>query len=325
MEQPHYGRTGLLVSRLSGLPVTQPRLITSSDGATSTSRTLKWRPSLLTIPQQLLDALRREDDGAEDGFNSTGHRFNDDPTLVTYLRVATIAEFLERRWRYGGSPRPAASPPPPSSASPSRAETSGLYASVLKWSRGKVNSTRNSTSSSNSKSSAFFAPAYKLLVMKDEKRVVEYANITWRSVWLLGKEPVVNDVPLEHPSCSGQHAALEMRFVLVDEAPLHECVEAHTQGSSAPHAGPPHYAHDSDTLKALCEGMWEVLASQQEAAGGDASGVWTMELQLIDLGSTNHTKLNGAVVPAMEPTTVIESDVFEFGYSTRKYVVLRNA
>ncbi|KPI88743.1 hypothetical protein ABL78_2122 [Leptomonas seymouri] len=322
MEKPHYGRTGLLASRLSGLPVAQPRLVTSSSGVVSPSRTLKWYPSLLTVPQQLLDALRREDDGEEDGLESAGHKFSADPTLVTYLRVATIAESLIQRWHRGRSTQSGA---PSLKVSSSRAQVAGLYASILKWARGKVNASTHASSSAPLKQGTFFVPAYKLLVMKDEKRVVEYANITRRSVWLLGKEPVVNDVPLEHPSCSGQHAALEMRFVLVDEAPLSQFIEAQTKGASTPHAALPCYTPDSNELRALCEGMWQVLADQQEAAGEDATGVWTVELQLVDLGSTNFTKLNGAVVPAMEPTTVIESDVLEFGCSTRKYVVLRSA
>lgn len=349
MEKPHYGRTGLLASRLSGLPVTQPRLISStastavatgSNSSSSginymtnaaTSRALKWYPSLLTVPQQLLDALRREDDGVGEDESGgaaapTAHAFCADPTLLTYLRVATIAEMLVQRYRRSAAAAAAARGP--TTPSPPRTEVASLYAKVMQWSREKVQNTAGTTTTPSSLKggTTFFIPAYKLLVMKEEKRVTEYASVTWRSVWLLGKEPAVNDIALDHPSCSAQHAALEMRFVLVDDGPLTEYVDAHVNEEKAAHKVPPlSFARDTAALRALCEGMWSVLENQLAAADGDATAVWTVELQLTDLGSTNHTKLNGAVVAANEPTTVIETDVLEFGCSTRKYVVLRNA
>ena len=334
MEKPNYGRTGLLASRLSGLPVTQPRLLSSTLASQSTtSRSLKWYPSLLTIPQQLLDALRHEEEEDEDANShvgtsaSTTHVFSADPTLATYLRVATIAECLVQRWRRSHSAAAHADSAGSSSSGggmPSRAQVAWLYANVLEWSREKVKA-ETAASSSSARRGAVFVPAYKLLVMKDDKRVMEYANITWRSVCLLGREPVVNDVLLEHPSCSAQQAALEMRFVLVDEASLNDYLDKHAESRPTSQTAVPSYTVNADKLRALCEEMWAVLVDQQESAGGDPSAVWTAELQLTDLGSTNRTKLNGEVLPAMEATTVIDSDVLEFGCSTRKYVVLRNA
>lgn len=35
-----------------------------------------------------------------------------------------------------------------------------------------------------------------------------------RSCWLLGREVVVADIPVEHPSCSKQHAVLQFRYVV---------------------------------------------------------------------------------------------------------------
>jgi len=35
-----------------------------------------------------------------------------------------------------------------------------------------------------------------------------------RSCWLLGREIVVADIPIEHPSCSKQHAVLQFRHVV---------------------------------------------------------------------------------------------------------------
>ncbi|KAG5473690.1 hypothetical protein LSCM1_04317 [Leishmania martiniquensis] len=338
MEKPNYGRTGLLSSRLGGLPVTRPRLLLP--GSPAVSRPVKWYPSLLTIPQQLLDALRREGDGedAADGISGATTVFSADPTLITYLRVATIAESLVQWWRrWAASEAPQQTTAAPGPTSPSRERLAALYTAVLQCCRdGLANGEMASPSSPErdpaSPPNVIFIPTYKLLVMKDDRKVAELANITWRSLWLFGKEPGVNDVLLEHPSCSSQHASLEMRFVLVDEAALNayiaETVKATTP--DAPVLAPlgadvPVFAQSKRALESLCRGMWAVLEEAQTAAGGDASAVWTAELQLTDLGSTNHTRLNGEVMPSMEATTVIDGDVLEFGLSTRKYVVMRSA
>ncbi|GET90289.1 hypothetical protein, conserved [Leishmania tarentolae] len=335
MEVPNYGRTGLLTSRLGGLPVTRPRLL--QPGGSSAPRPVKWYPSLLTIPQQLLDALRREDeaDGADSSVPGTARSFSSDPTLITYLRVATIAECLVQWWRRWAAEarvqRTTSAVAPPD---PSREQLAALYRGVLEWHRDEFVRGKNGPISPPERGSSctFFIPTYKLLVMKDDRKVTEYANITWRSVWLLGKDPDVNDVQLIHPSCSGQHASMEMRFVLADEADFSAHITEKMKAMSAaalmlplPGANVPLFAESTQAFRSLCTAMWTKLEEALTSAGGDPSVVWTVELQLIDLGSTNHTKLNGEVVPAMEATTVIDSDVLEFGCSARKYVVMRNA
>ncbi|KAG5490528.1 hypothetical protein JKF63_00648 [Porcisia hertigi] len=335
MEAPNYGRTGLLTSHLDGLPVTRSRLLVP--GSHATPRPVKWYPSLLTIPQQLLDALR-SDDGVclNDDVPATTTSFSCDPTLLTYLRVATIAECLVqwwRRWVEAAPEKGATATPAP--RGPSRSQLSDLYTEILRWRRDELASGVTAPPAppahDSSSSNTFFVPSYKLLVMKDDRKVTEYTHITWRSVWLLGKEPGVNDVLLEHPSCSGQHASMEMRFVLADEAAIYSYVAESLKAMSSvapvqpsPGTNVPLFAQSKRILRSLCTGIWAMLEKALVSAGGDASAVWTIELQLMDLGSTNHTRLNGEVVPAMEATTLIESDVLEFGCSTRKYVVMRN-
>ncbi|CAJ1029429.1 FHA domain containing protein, putative [Leishmania lindenbergi] len=337
MEAPNYGRTGLLTSLLGGLPVTRPRLLVPGNPAAT--RPVKWYPSLLTIPQQLLDALRREDsgEGVDDGVSGTTTSLSSDPTLITYLRVATIAESLVQWWRcWAAKASPQSTTAVPAPKSPSREQLSALYTAILQWCRDDVASGKTVPASApalgSSSQSTFFIPTYKLLVMKDDRKVMEYANLTWRSVWLLGKEPEVNDVLLEHPSCSSQHASMEMRFVLADEAAFNAYVEERVNAMQSdapqlpsPRADVPLFAQSKQALQSLCSSMWAMLEETLTSAGGDASVVWTAELQLIDLESTNHTKLNGEVVSAMEATTVIESDVLEFGCSSRKYVVMRTS
>lgn len=43
--------------------------------------------------------------------------------------------------------------------------------------------------------------------------LLETVELGERSCWLVGRERQVVDFPLDHPSCSKQHAALQFRFV----------------------------------------------------------------------------------------------------------------
>ncbi|KAI9814938.1 MAG: hypothetical protein M1832_005577 [Thelocarpon impressellum] len=54
--------------------------------------------------------------------------------------------------------------------------------------------------------------AWRLYVFKGAD-LLETVELQARSVWLLGRERSVVDMPLDHPSCSKQHAALQFRFV----------------------------------------------------------------------------------------------------------------
>ncbi|KAF9891076.1 hypothetical protein FE257_005011 [Aspergillus nanangensis] len=53
---------------------------------------------------------------------------------------------------------------------------------------------------------------WRLYVFKGED-LLEVVEISERSCWLVGREHLVVDFPLEHPSCSKQHAALQFRYV----------------------------------------------------------------------------------------------------------------
>ncbi|PYI03093.1 SMAD/FHA domain-containing protein [Aspergillus sclerotiicarbonarius CBS 121057] len=53
---------------------------------------------------------------------------------------------------------------------------------------------------------------WRLYVFKG-KDLLEMVELGIRSCWLIGREQMVVDFPLEHPSCSKQHAALQFRFV----------------------------------------------------------------------------------------------------------------
>lgn len=54
--------------------------------------------------------------------------------------------------------------------------------------------------------------AWRLYVFKGED-LLEMVELGERSCWLIGRERLVVDFPLDHPSCSKQHAALQFRYV----------------------------------------------------------------------------------------------------------------
>ncbi|KAJ6003436.1 hypothetical protein N7451_005983 [Penicillium sp. IBT 35674x] len=53
---------------------------------------------------------------------------------------------------------------------------------------------------------------WRLYVFKGDD-LVEMVELSERSCWLIGRERAVVDFPLDHPSCSKQHAALQFRYV----------------------------------------------------------------------------------------------------------------
>jgi smad nuclear-interacting protein 1 len=53
---------------------------------------------------------------------------------------------------------------------------------------------------------------WRLYVFKGDD-LLEVVELNERSCWLIGREKMVVDFPLDHPSCSKQHAALQFRYV----------------------------------------------------------------------------------------------------------------
>ncbi|KAL2854856.1 SMAD/FHA domain-containing protein [Aspergillus pseudoustus] len=54
--------------------------------------------------------------------------------------------------------------------------------------------------------------SWRLYVFKG-KDLLEMVELNERSCWLIGRERLVVDFPLDHPSCSKQHAAIQFRYV----------------------------------------------------------------------------------------------------------------
>ncbi|KAL1987902.1 hypothetical protein VTN96DRAFT_1886 [Rasamsonia emersonii] len=53
---------------------------------------------------------------------------------------------------------------------------------------------------------------WRLYVFKGND-LLEVVQLSERSCWLIGREKLVVDFPVEHPSCSKQHAAIQFRYV----------------------------------------------------------------------------------------------------------------
>ncbi|CUS12298.1 unnamed protein product [Tuber aestivum] len=53
---------------------------------------------------------------------------------------------------------------------------------------------------------------WRLFVFKD-KDIVDTIDLNSSSCWLIGRDRAVVDLPVDHPSCSKQHAVIQFRFV----------------------------------------------------------------------------------------------------------------
>ncbi|KAH9953336.1 SMAD/FHA domain-containing protein [Russula dissimulans] len=104
---------------------------------------------------------------------------------------------------------------------------------------------------------------WRLYVFKGDEQV-DLLHIHRQSAYLVGRDRTVTDIPLEHPSCSKQHAVIQYRLVQ-DKNEFGESKGVKASPSSAP--------------RYLCS-SWHRLG-----------------LFVIDLESTNGTHVNGEVIP----------------------------
>ena len=54
--------------------------------------------------------------------------------------------------------------------------------------------------------------AWRMYVFKDSD-VLDTVELAQRSCWLFGREHAVTDFPIDHPSCSKQHAVIQFRYI----------------------------------------------------------------------------------------------------------------
>jgi smad nuclear-interacting protein 1 len=96
-------------------------------------------------------------------------------------------------------------PPPPQAKAVANFETSGLLAAdtnrfngvVLKW--------------SEAPDARIPTKRWRLYMFKNDAPLDEPYHIHRQSAYLFGRERRVADIPLDHPSCSSQHAVLQFR------------------------------------------------------------------------------------------------------------------
>lgn len=293
MEQPQYGRTGLLESNRGGLPVRQPRLLHSLSAANGVSPSppqLRWYPTMLTVPQQLLCHLLEGE--------------TVDRTFATFLRMACLVETCHRGCGLAND----------------RHATARLTELVLRWHASRMDAVSDMTEDSDAvEVLSWYLPSYKVMVMKDGQVVSSIPQVSQRSVTLLGKDHILNDAFLDHPSCSLQHAAFEVRLVLTVEEEMQRAFVNEAGGSSTVKGLP----SDDTMMTRILNALYDRLRAL-EVAGGGLSSLWALELQVIDLGSTNGTFVNAERLQPYVAVTLIEGDVITFGVSTRRYVVVRS-
>ncbi|RHW73524.1 FHA domain containing protein [Trypanosoma brucei equiperdum] len=273
MERVTYARTGALRSTYAGLPVTKERLVTAAPA--------KWFPLLTTVPQRVLKSIS-DSDGV-------------DGSLLGFLPIAFVFEELRKHLS-------------------DFTQHAAFLRAVLQWYHQTAGDTLESEIATD-KVEIFqpYLPAYRLRVLKEGETVATFNDISRRAVTLMGKDRGINDIPLDHPSCSAQHAALEVNFVHRNSEPFQQRLHTLMQEEyrninwSSP-----------DEVGRLCAHALQLMRE----FGGDED-MWLMELQVVDLGSTNGTNLNGELLRPLERATVIEGDVLTFGYSTRKYLIVR--
>ena len=105
-----------------------------------------------------------------------------------------------------------------------------------------------------------------------------------QSAFLLGKDRKVVDVPIDHPSCSRQHAVLQYR-----------CCRLTGYNMFSPHSS--RLLHSRMVQKRVLP-------------------------YIIDLGSSNGTYLNNKRIDPQRYYELREKDMLKFGYSSREYVLL---
>ncbi|KAK9447928.1 smad nuclear-interacting protein 1 [Limtongia smithiae] len=124
--------------------------------------------------------------------------------------------------------------------------------------------------------------AYRLYVFKSGD-IVDSFVLDQQSAYLFGRDRTVVDIPLDHPSCSKQHAILQYQLTVMPK--FHEFDE-------------------KDNEEDQCE-------------DGDVRPF------LYDLGSANGTLLNGRAIPPRKYVELHIHDMLQFGLSSREYLLMR--
>ncbi|EAN89628.1 hypothetical protein C3747_96g91 [Trypanosoma cruzi] len=218
-----------------------------------------------------------------------------DCSIFRFLGVACVYEELRKRHADG-------------------TRHGALLRDVLNWHQASFDEVRECRCAAADVADGVFRPylpAYNICVLKEGQLLVSHAAVSRRAVTLVGRDREVNDILTDHTSCSAQHAALEVRFVYAHAEALDQQITACMEGREIDWGS-------AQDVSELCVHVREAMEKL-----GDGEDAWLMELQVLDLGSTNGTRLNNERLRPFVPTTLIEGDILTFGFSTRSYVVVR--
>ncbi|KAJ1966600.1 hypothetical protein H4R35_006956 [Dimargaris xerosporica] len=129
---------------------------------------------------------------------------------------------------------------------------------------------------------------WRLYVFKGDQQV-DMLHVSQQSAYLFGRDRQVVDIPIDHPSCSKQHAVLQYRQVAQAKQP---------SGSAHPHGS----ALQSDPV---------------------TERTLVVKPYLIDLESSNGTMVNNKRLPPVQYYELRSQDVIKFAFSTRDYVFIQ--
>jgi smad nuclear-interacting protein 1 len=122
------------------------------------------------------------------------------------------------------------------------------------------------------------------VIFKNDEHI-QTLPLSSKSCWLVGREPKIADILAEHPSVSGQHAAIQFRY---------------TEKKTKP-------KHGDDELMDI---------------NGPAKKKGKVRPYLIDLESANGTVLDGERIESGRYHELRHADVVKFGLSEREYTFL---
>ncbi|KNZ56669.1 uncharacterized protein VP01_234g5 [Puccinia sorghi] len=153
---------------------------------------------------------------------------------------------------------------------------------------------------------------WRLYVFKGKEQL-DLFHIHRQSAYLLGRDRVVVDIPLDHPSSSKQHAVIQFRQV----SSTNEFGDSKTTVKFSPTSSTSHPRATPMTISPSS------FADLIHACFVIPPNIAVLHRPyIIDLESANGTFVNGEKIPASRYYELQSGDVIKFGGSTREFVLI---
>ena len=149
--------------------------------------------------------------------------------------------------------------------------------------------------------------------MKRGKVVDQPQQLHTQSAWLVGRDARVADILTAHESCSGQHAVIQFRYVVVPGAESRSGGPVRTVKYVAAIT-----MHRREAHSVACIRVWVDWRAHACIALLTAHS----RPYIMDLASTHGTLLNQQRLPANRFVELRPRDILQFGASTRDWVLL---